>query len=137
MDEEHTPTAGELDEQRRGVIARTLRAWIVEHERLKACGADTATTATAATAGCLDALTAEVLGLLVRLQVCRGLTAAAVAADLAGSLAMFAAHYGECAAWPNAAERELDAARAATFRDLAALPGGGTPPPEALEDRRN
>jgi hypothetical protein len=131
MDEERTPTAGELDARRREVVARTLDAWIEEHERLTARGAG------APPAGRLDALTAEAVGLLVRLQVCRGLGADAVARGLAESLAEGAAHYAECAAVPEAAERDLDAARAATFRALVALLGGGAPPPAPPAARRD
>lgn len=118
MEERRTPTATELDELRRDGPARTLRAWIAEHERLQVGGADEPAP------GWLDVLTAEALGLLVRLQVCRGLDAEGVAHGLVNSLAVFARHYDECAAWPNAAERELDASRAATFRELIALLGG-------------
>jgi hypothetical protein len=126
MEENRTPTAIELDEQRRDAIARTLRAWIVEHERLKATGAE------ALGDGLLDALTSEALGLLVRLQVCRGLDRNAVAHGLARSLAAFARQYEACAAWPDAAERELDVLRAATLRELMTVLGSMPAP-----DRRN
>jgi hypothetical protein len=118
MEARRIPTATELDEQRRDAAARTLRAWIAEHERLQVGGADEPAP------GWLDLLSAEALGLLVRLQVCRGLNADGVARGLANSLEAFARQYEECAAWPNAAERELDASRAATFRELMALLGG-------------
>jgi hypothetical protein len=130
MEERRTPTAAKLDEQRRDAAARTLGAWIVEHERLKASGTQ------ALRADVLDALTSEALGLLVRLQVCRGLEANAVAQGLARSLAGFARQYEQRAARPDAAERELDASRAATLRDLMAVLGG-MPAQEPPADRRN
>ena len=131
MEEERPPTASELDERRRDDVARTVRAWIVEHERLKAGGSDEPAPAW------LDRLTAEALGLLVRLQVCRGLAADSVARGLARSLDAFADQYATCAALPDAAERELDAARAATFRELVSVLAGTVPPQESPAHRRN
>jgi hypothetical protein len=129
-EERNTPTGTELDTVRRQAVARTLRAWVVEHERLLVGGADEPAP------DWLDRLTAEALGLLVRLQVCRGFDTNAVAQGLARSLEAFALHFEECAEWPDAAERELDSSRASTFRELMAVLGG-TPVQETPAHRRN
>jgi hypothetical protein len=52
-------------------------------------------------------------------------------------LALLAETYQQCAALPEAAERDLDAARAVTFRALAGLLEGQPTGNEPNTERRN
>jgi hypothetical protein len=132
MEEEQVPSALELDEQRRAPLARWMLDWLTDHELAKTRGAG----ASEASAR-LNWRGRELIAGLLRLQVCRGEPASKVASTLAGELALLAETYQQCAALPEAAERDLDAARAVTFRALAGLlegqPTGNAPNTE----RRN
>jgi len=79
----------------------------------------------------------EIVAELLRLLVCRGESASKVARALAGELALLAETYERCATLPEAAERELDAARAITFSSLAALLEGRPASTEPDTERRN
>src|SRR5258708_11511711 len=132
MEKEQVPSALELDEQRRAPLARCMLDWLTDHELAKTRGAG----ASEASAR-LNWRGREITAALLRLQVCRGEQASKVANTLAGELALLAETYQQCAALPEAAERDLDAARAVTFRALARLlerqPTGNEPNTE----RRN
>jgi hypothetical protein len=132
MEEEHVPSAVELDEQRRAPVARWMLQWLADHEQAKT-GGPGASEASAR----LDWRGREIIAGLLRLQVCRGESAAKVARTLASELSVLAETYERCAALPEAAERELDAARAVTFRSLADLLGGGPTGTEPAAERRN
>jgi hypothetical protein len=79
----------------------------------------------------------EIIAGLLRLQVCRGEQASKVANTLAGELALLAETYQQYAALPEAAERDLDATRAVTFRALAGLLEGQPTGNEPNTERRN
>ena len=132
MDEEHVPSAAELDEQRRAPVARSMLGWLADHEQAKAGGAG-ASDASAR----LNSRGIEIIAELLRLLVCRGEPAGKVAHALAGELALLAETYERCATLPEAAERELDALRGVTFRTLAALLDGKPTRTEPGTERRN
>ena len=132
MEEEQVPTALELDEQRRAPLARCMLDWLTDHELAKTRGAG----ASEASAR-LNWRGREIITGLLRLQVCRGEQASKVASTLAGELALLAETYQQCAALPEAAERELDATRAITFRSLAGLLEGQPTGTEPDTERRN
>ena len=127
MEEEQVPSALELDEQRRAPLARWMLDWLTDHELAKTRGAG----ASEASAR-LNWRGREIIAGLLRLQVCRGEQASKQGREHPGrELALLAETYQQCAALPEAAERDLDAARAVTFRALAGLlegqPTGNAP----------
>ena len=132
MGEERVPSAAELDEQRRRPVARWMLQWLADREQANARGPG----ANEASAR-LDWRGVEIIAGLVRLQVCRGKSATEVARTFAGELSELAETYERCAALPEAAERELDAARAVTFRSLADVLGRGPTGTEPAADRCN
>jgi hypothetical protein len=132
MEDEHIPSALELDEQRRAVLAREMLGWLNDHEQAKAGGVG----ATGASAR-LNSRGMEIVAELLRLLVCRGESASKLARALAGELALLAETYERCATLPEAAECELDAARAITFSSLAALLEGRPASTEPDTERRN
>ena len=116
MEEEQVPSALELDEQRRAPLARCMLDWLTDHELAKTRGAG----ASEASAR-LNWRGSRSLLAYCGCGSARGEPASKVARALAGELALLAETYQQCAALPEAAERELDATRAITFRSLAGL----------------